>query len=268
MPCAISSNHHALRLLTYFANRLFVTPPDNGISPRPGDKDTSASNDRTTIRRQRTVRRADLSAGRQRIRESLLRNGAQFTVHEPRRATVGYEEDAVQAAEDRAAERASLAAFTEDRRRRAQMHGAPIAIPSPWADRSTPPLPRAAGESSTLRVMPSNPWGWNAQSDAPPLPPAPESPPSAAHQMGGRLGLDRRVALQRLYDERTLSRRRARNTAAQNAAAASQTETTPLLSGSTRSRDLSRPLAADPSGRLAWAESPFGYQVTTFCLDL
>lgn len=99
----------------------------------------------------------------------------------------------------------------EERRRRAQMQGAPVAIPSPWADRSTPPLPSSTTENPAPRVMPPNPWGWNSQPDGPVLPPAPESPPLFATRGAWRsappTGYDRRVVIQRLYNDRAQARR-------------------------------------------------------------
>lgn len=108
----------------------------------------------------------------------------------------------------------------EERRRRAQMQGAPVAIPSPWADRSTPPLPPSTTENPAPRVMPPNPWGWNSQPDGPLLPPAPESPPLFAARAAWRsappAGYDRRVVIQRMYNDRVQARRARTAIAAQN----------------------------------------------------
>ena len=108
----------------------------------------------------------------------------------------------------------------EERRRRAQMQGAPVAIPSPWADRSTPPLPPSTTRNPAPRVMPPNPWGWNAQPDGPLLPPAPESPPSFTARASWRTtpptGYDRRIVIQRLYNERAQARRARSAVATQN----------------------------------------------------
>lgn len=125
------------------------------------------------------------------------------------------EETAAAVLEDR-----TTRATMEERRRRAQMQGAPVAIPSPWAGRSTPPLPPSTTENPPPRVMPPNPWGWNAQPDGPILPPAPESPPPFAARAAWRsappTGYDRRVVIQQLYNERVQARRARLAIAAQN----------------------------------------------------
>ncbi|KAL5345932.1 hypothetical protein ACLOAV_008962 [Pseudogymnoascus australis] len=183
---------------------LFVTPADNGISPRPGDKEIS--NERTTIRRQRTARRGRNIPSNERLREHLVRNGGRFSFQEPASITSQIEESAAAVLEDRTTRTAM-----EERRRRAQMQGAPVALPSPWADRSTPPLPPSTTENPAPRVMPPNPWGWNSQPDGPLLPPAPESPPLFAARDAWRsappTGHDRRVVIQRLYNDRAQARR-------------------------------------------------------------
>ncbi|OAF59483.1 hypothetical protein VC83_03916 [Pseudogymnoascus destructans] len=179
---------------------LFVTPAHNGTSPRPGDKETS--NERTTIRRQRTARRGRTISSSERLR---VRNGGRFSFQEPPSITSLMEESAAAALEERIT-RTTM----EERWRRAQMQGAPVLIPSPWADRSTPPLPSMA-ENPAPRVMPPNPWGWNSQPDGPLLPPAPESPPLFAARAAWRsappTGYDRRVVIQRLYNDRAQARR-------------------------------------------------------------
>ncbi|KFY12585.1 hypothetical protein V492_03795 [Pseudogymnoascus sp. VKM F-4246] len=183
---------------------LFVTPPDDGVSPRPGDKETS--NERTTIRRQRTVRRGRAIPSSERLREHWARAGGRWAFQDPTSLTSQIEESAAAAVLEDRTTRTTM----EERRRRAQMQGAPVAIPSPWADRSTPPLPPSTTENPAPRVMPPNPWGWNSQPDGPLLPPAPESPPFAARgawRSTPPTGYDRRVVIQRLYNERAQSRR-------------------------------------------------------------
>lgn len=169
----------------------------------------------------------------------------------------------------------------EERRRRAQMQGAPVAIPSPWADRSTPPLPPSTTENPVPHVMPPNPWGWNSQPDGPLLPPAPESPPLFAARSGARMpaGYDRRVLIQRLYNERaqTLHTRnaiaarnhqRSRNMrlsiAEQNAFLAEQNE---LINSLTEEQLMASD--ADPLGMLPpWMDSSVISQVSSLYLSI
>lgn len=155
-----------------------------------------------------------------RLRDQLE---GRWSFRDPAILTSQMQESASSASEDRIT-RAAM----EERRRRAQMQGAPVAIPSPWADRSTPPLPPSTTGNPAPRVMPPNPWGWNAQPDGPLLPPAPESPPSftarAAWRSTPPTGYDRRVVIQRLYNERVQARR-ARSAAAAQSQQRSRTVT-------------------------------------------
>lgn len=213
---------------------LFKTPADDGISSRSDDKNKEATppHDRTSIRRQRSIRRSDLRSRAEQIQARIRQ--AQVQV-EGFPSTV--EPNSASQAADRDDSAIASARSDAERRRRARMNGAPVAHPSPWAGRSTPPLPRLSRDDSAPRVRSSNPWDWSTQPDGPVMPAVPESSDFPLRETVSQQHVERRAILQRLYEERVMSRSLARNPVGRDAQ------------------------VQESSARLSWADPPFGFQV-------